>query len=205
MKLSLVVLTPGKTLGKVIPISQPQFLIGRDAQCQMRPASPLISKRHCALIFRGDEVFVRDFNSTNGTLVNDEKVEGERRLNHEDKLTIGPLTLGIVLETGSTPVNMPTPMPPTRSAAHHPDEEAAADLLLALQDEPSTVQETPGSSEQEMPAGSTILDSLTAAADPASENGRPAATKLEQIKKAQADTSSAAQRILDKYIRRPRV
>jgi hypothetical protein len=49
MKLSLVVLTPGKMEGKSIPITLSQFLIGRDPQCHLRPASALVSKRHCAL------------------------------------------------------------------------------------------------------------------------------------------------------------
>ena len=47
MKLSLLVLTPGKMEGKSIPITIPQFVIGRDPQCNLRPASALISKRHC--------------------------------------------------------------------------------------------------------------------------------------------------------------
>ena len=47
MKLSLVVAS-GVHEGKAIPITVPQFVIGRDPQCQLRPASPAISKRHCA-------------------------------------------------------------------------------------------------------------------------------------------------------------
>ena len=111
MKLSLVVLTPGKTLGKVIPISQPQFLIGRDAQCQMRPASPLISKRHCALIQRDGQVFVRDFDSTNGTFVNGEQVKGEIEVHEGDKLKVGPLEFAVKIEA-TVSVNRPTPAPP---------------------------------------------------------------------------------------------
>src|SRR5262249_42642836 len=60
MKLSLIVLTPGKSEGQAIPINLSQFVIGRDAQCHLRPASALISKRHCAVLVRGDKAFVRD-------------------------------------------------------------------------------------------------------------------------------------------------
>ena len=52
MKLSLVVMTPGKMEGKAIAITLPQFVIGRDPQCQLRPASPVISKRHCAILVK---------------------------------------------------------------------------------------------------------------------------------------------------------
>src|SRR5204862_6676264 len=98
MKLSLEVLTPGKGQGKVIPIKLSQFLIGRDPQCHLRPASALISKRHCALIIKGEKVFLRDFDSTNGCFVNDEQVKGERELRQEDRLKIGPLAFIVKLE-----------------------------------------------------------------------------------------------------------
>src|SRR5919108_3604377 len=112
MKLSLVVLTPGKMEGKSIPIKIPQFVIGRDPQCNLRPASALISKRHCALLIRNNRVFIRDFDSTNGTHINNELVKGERELHDQDQLVVGPLLFRVVLET--TPaVSKPTPMPPT--------------------------------------------------------------------------------------------
>src|ERR671934_1307214 len=99
MKLNLVVLTAGKSEGKVIPIPVPEFVIGRDANCHLRPASPLVSKRHCAVLIRGGKAFVRDFNSTNGTFVNDEQVKGERELLNGDRLTVGPLYFAVRLET----------------------------------------------------------------------------------------------------------
>ena len=68
MKLSLVVLTSGKSEGQEIPVPQAQFVIGRDPKCNLRPASPIISKRHCALLIRNGKVFVRDFDSTNAPL-----------------------------------------------------------------------------------------------------------------------------------------
>src|SRR5690348_15369570 len=52
MKLSLLVMTPGKQEGKALEIKLSQFVVGRDPQCHLRPASPLISKRHCAIIQR---------------------------------------------------------------------------------------------------------------------------------------------------------
>jgi predicted component of type VI protein secretion system len=116
MKLSLVVLTEGKQRGKVLNITLAQFLIGRDPQCHLRPASPMISKRHCALIQRDGKAFIRDFDSTNGTLVNDQPVKGETELHHDDQLKVGPLLFSVRLEA-SAPVNRPTPAPPTKSAA----------------------------------------------------------------------------------------
>ena len=67
MKVSLVVMNPGKTQGHAIPITLSQFIIGRDPQCNLRPASPDISKRHCAILIKNGKVTLRDFDSTNGT------------------------------------------------------------------------------------------------------------------------------------------
>jgi predicted component of type VI protein secretion system len=126
MKFGLLVMTAGKQEGKVLEIKLPQFLIGRDPQCHLRPASPTISKRHCALIQRDGKVFVRDFSSTNGTVVNDEPVQGERELHDGDVLKIGPLLFTAKIEAGAAApvktvakatIGRPTPAPPTKGAA----------------------------------------------------------------------------------------
>src|SRR5262245_44973749 len=119
MKLGLLVMTAGKQEGKLLEIKLPQFLIGRDPQCQLRPASPLISKRHCAIIQRDSKVFIRDFDSTNGTFVNDEPVKGERELSHEDMLKIGPIQFQVTLEAGD-PTPAKTPPPPTKASSNTP-------------------------------------------------------------------------------------
>ena len=113
MKLSLVVLTSGPNQGKLLEIKLSQFVVGRDPQCQLRPASPMISKRHCAILQREGKAFVRDFDSTNGTFVNNEPVKGEIELHNGDQLKLGPLLFEVRLEV-SAPVNRPTPPPPTK-------------------------------------------------------------------------------------------
>jgi len=115
MNLSLEVMTDGKQKGKRLSITLPQFVIGRDPQCQLRPASPSISKRHCAILQRDNRVFVRDFDSTNGTFVNERQIKGEIELQQGDQLRIGPILLVVHLESGAQ-VNRPTPPPPTKSA-----------------------------------------------------------------------------------------
>jgi pSer/pThr/pTyr-binding forkhead associated (FHA) protein len=92
MKVNLVVLSEGKANGQKIPITLSQFVIGRDAQCHLRPASAVISKRHCAVLVRDGQVYIRDFNSTNGTFVNDEQV-AERSLRDGDVISLGGLEL----------------------------------------------------------------------------------------------------------------
>jgi predicted component of type VI protein secretion system len=116
MKLSLEVLTEGKQKGKLLPITLTQFLIGRDPQCHLRPASPLISKRHCAVLQRDSKVYVRDFDSTNGTFVNEQPVKGEVELKHKDQLKIGPIAFAVLVDADAM-VDRPTPPPPTKGSA----------------------------------------------------------------------------------------
>src|SRR5207244_2793278 len=97
MKLSLVV-AEGVHKGKAIPIPVTQFVIGRDEGCQLRPSSPAVSKRHCAILVKGSQVFVQDFGSTNGTFINDEPVSGETELKDGDKLVVGPLVFQVQLD-----------------------------------------------------------------------------------------------------------
>ncbi len=98
MKFKLEVLSAGKAEGKSIPITSPQFFIGRDPQCQLRPASPMISKKHCALVVKDGKAYIKDFGSTNGTFVNEEQVKNARQLKNDDILKIGPLEFKVCLE-----------------------------------------------------------------------------------------------------------
>lgn len=98
MKVSLVVAS-GAHEGRVIPLTGAQFLIGRDQQCNLRPASPAISKLHCAVMIRDGKVYVKDFGSTNGTLVNGQNVQNaEVAIEDGAALQVGPLDFTVRVE-----------------------------------------------------------------------------------------------------------
>lgn len=119
MKVSLVVAT-GAHQGKVVPILGNQFVIGRDPQCHLRPASQAVSKQHCAVIIRDENVYLKDFGSTNGTVLNDVIVKDEERvLKNNDSLKVGPLDFTVRIEI-LAPRSDGTPLPdmnPETSAA----------------------------------------------------------------------------------------
>ena len=50
-------------------------VVGRHLWCDVRIASPRISRRHCCLTVSPDEVLVRDLGSTNGTRINGLRVD----------------------------------------------------------------------------------------------------------------------------------
>jgi len=63
-----------------------------------------ISRKHCAIVTKENEVIVRDLNSRNGTFVNEERVAGEAVLLHGDVLRIGTKQFEMQIEqTNSKP------------------------------------------------------------------------------------------------------
>jgi pSer/pThr/pTyr-binding forkhead associated (FHA) protein len=204
MKVSLEVLTPGKMEGKTIGIGVSQFVIGRDPQCNLRPASPLISKRHCLIETRNNQAIVRDFGSTNGTYVNDERVDDEHDLQDEDVLKVGPLEFRVTIETSLAP-SKPTPAPNGTLAHGARVDDAAAELLLGDDDSiPNGAEATIGNDG--IPTGSTVMDVLAPDVPVPSETTQRTggADRERAAKAAQGNTSTAARAILDKYMRRPR-
>jgi pSer/pThr/pTyr-binding forkhead associated (FHA) protein len=114
MGLSLVVLAAGKQHGQVLQVQTPLFLVGRDPRCHLRPASHLLSDRHCAIRQRDGKAFLRDLASTAGTSVNGRPVQGEVELRHGDRLRIMPTT---ARGTPRRPCRLPRRGPLTEGAA----------------------------------------------------------------------------------------
>jgi len=217
MKVNLIVTAAGPNQGRAIPIGGAKFVIGRDPECNLRPASQAISHKHCAVLVRDGKVFVLDLSSTNGTLVNDEVVSGEVEVKHGDRLKLGPLDfkLDIVAtkpKTDSTPLpealkaltpsaaeklkavvaaKEPTPVkiPTTPATDESNEHDSAAAMLLGVDDEPGAIPQ--------VPEGSTVMDLAAVNAD-----GTPVKKADKKKTITGAEMSSTANDILRKYIRR---
>ena len=107
MKISLVVLTAGKMMGKEIPITAAEFRIGKDPSCQLKPASG-VSDKHCAFLVKQGKLFLVDLGSAEGTFVNDNKISAEVELKPKDKVKVGPLLFEVKIEA---PVAAPAAKP----------------------------------------------------------------------------------------------
>lgn len=106
----------GKYQGKLIPLSQKKFLVGREQDCHLRPNSDLVSRHHCVFITDDFAVRVRDLGSTNGTLVNGTAVRGEVVLKPGDRIGIGKLELEFVLRVDTpAPAAEEAPLPAPES------------------------------------------------------------------------------------------
>ena len=84
----------GVRLGTLVPVRGERFLIGRDARCQLRPRSAVVSLFHCVILRTGSRVSVQDLGSTNGTIVNDRCLrQGEMvRVKDGDRLQVAQLS-----------------------------------------------------------------------------------------------------------------
>ncbi len=92
-----LILTGGKSAGREVPVTGPEFLIGRSEECHLRPQSSRVSRRHTMIVVREGYVGVRDLGSSNGTYVNDEKIDDEKELKNGDRLKVGPLEFEVQL------------------------------------------------------------------------------------------------------------
>ncbi len=111
----------GSQAGATWPVVGSTFLIGRHADCGLRIHNPQVSLHHCSVITRGTEVWVRDLDSTNGTFVNGERLDGECRLGIGDVIKAGPAEFEVLQQTtgvirlddrddyNSTQVSLPPP------------------------------------------------------------------------------------------------
>jgi FOG: FHA domain len=118
----------GKQAGSLIALPEGKFLIGREEDCHLRPNSDTVSRHHC--VFTVDEfaVRLRDLGSTNGTLVNGERIRGGVMLNSGDVVSIGKIEFEVLitesaLETVSdlkveteTTIGKPSEQPSTPAA-----------------------------------------------------------------------------------------
>jgi pSer/pThr/pTyr-binding forkhead associated (FHA) protein len=139
MKIGLVVVK-GRPEGMEIPLPVPQFLIGRDPRCNLRPSSEAISKLHCAILVKKEGVFVRDLKSTNGTFVNNDRIFGEIKVKDGDLLRVGPLVLALKVQEDATAAVAP---------ASGTEEDQAVSWLLDY---------TAGAADGELGAKTTIMD-----------------------------------------------
>jgi predicted component of type VI protein secretion system len=110
MKVNLVVTAAGPNQGRAIAVPGAKFLIGRDPHCNLRPASQAVSKQHCAIHVRNGRVYIEDFGSTNGSILNDQPVVGEEEIKDGDQLKIGPLEFQVQILAVPTPADG-TPLP----------------------------------------------------------------------------------------------
>jgi len=129
---------------------EPGATIGREG-CDITLSDPDVSRRHAAIQIVRDEVSIEDLGSTNGTLVNGQRIEERRRLSDGDEIQIGstvwrlraPASATRLVDrpTGATRLTQTTSLRP--SAEPPPEPPAAAPEPPAAAEPPAAGPEPP--------------------------------------------------------------
>jgi pSer/pThr/pTyr-binding forkhead associated (FHA) protein len=110
----LVVLSAGMT-GRTLELKVDKTTIGRVEDNSFQIAEASVSSHHCEVLLRGEEVVVKDLNSTNGTFINGEKIS-ESVLKPGQTLRLGQVDLrleadGVPSAVGAAPAPPSGPGP----------------------------------------------------------------------------------------------
>lgn len=89
----LVVLTEGFA-GTAYELKSERTTVGRLEDNNFQIPEPSVSSHHCEVILKGDEVIIKDLNSTNGTYINDQPI------------TEAPLKPGQILRLGKVELRL---------------------------------------------------------------------------------------------------
>lgn len=88
----------GKAKGKTIQVIGPRFLIGRSAECHLRPLSDEVALRHAELKVVAGIPVIEDLGSEGGTKVNGHTLNSLSSLRNGDLIEIGPLSFTALME-----------------------------------------------------------------------------------------------------------
>ena len=96
---------------KEIPLDEPQLTIGRKPDNDLMIDNPAVSGHHARVVKEEGGFFIEDLGSTNGTFLNDAKVQ-KQKLKNTDRISVGKHSLIFQDETAPSP---PPPPPPKES------------------------------------------------------------------------------------------
>jgi hypothetical protein len=86
----------GKYQGGEFPIAtDKQILVGRSSDLDMVLVEDMVSRKHARIAMQGDQIWIEDLGSTNGTFVNGEKIK-RARLKEGDRVLIGTSILKVI-------------------------------------------------------------------------------------------------------------
>ncbi len=86
----------GKYQGGEFPIAtDKQIIVGRSSDLDMVLVEDMVSRKHAKIAMQGDQIWIEDLGSTNGTFVNGEKIK-RSRLKEGDRVLIGTSILKVI-------------------------------------------------------------------------------------------------------------
>ena len=104
-----LIINPTSGAKKEIPVAGKIVSIGRDPTNDLVLSDAMVSRRHAILERRGEQFVIRDNRSSNGTLVNGDRVVSEQPLRDGDLIAIGSARLLFAAENAG---DAPPPVAP---------------------------------------------------------------------------------------------
>jgi pSer/pThr/pTyr-binding forkhead associated (FHA) protein len=86
-----------------IPIQGSEFLLGRGSDCDLRLRDINISRHHCLIRLRPQEITLVDLGSSNGTFVNGQRVLSQLNLKSGDEIRLAEFRFFVDLGEGFAP------------------------------------------------------------------------------------------------------
>ncbi len=88
-------------------LTEGKTTVGRDPRNNIVINEPSVSADHCDILVNGNEVIVREHGSSNGTWVNNRRIEGQAELKHGQTVRFGNISARLKLDdseedTGAT-------------------------------------------------------------------------------------------------------
>ncbi|MBN1659580.1 MAG: PD40 domain-containing protein [Anaerolineae bacterium] len=94
----------GSQAGTEFPLDQAAVRIGRGSASDIPLTDSQASRQHAEITRSGDQYFIRDTGSTNGTFVNGQRVTGTQPLRPGDEIQIGDTVFSYLLASAVSPV-----------------------------------------------------------------------------------------------------
>ena len=127
MDYQLVVIR-GRSASQVLKLGDGITTVGRSEGCTLRIRSSQVSRKHCEIFEKKGLLLVKDLGSSNGTIVNGKKVEGQRVVEPGDVLLIGSVKLRVA-KAGEV---IATPAAAAKPSGPKPADTAVAEAALGL-------------------------------------------------------------------------
>jgi EAL domain-containing protein (putative c-di-GMP-specific phosphodiesterase class I) len=121
---------PGKEPER-IELSRLPFTLGRNESCDYQILSSRVSREHAELVREAGVLIIRDLKSTNGTIVNGQRID-EHRLVDGDLVVIADVQLSYRSNRAESVRKTVTQVMDHNDSAESPEDDAAGDLIHAV-------------------------------------------------------------------------
>ncbi len=86
------IILAGSNLGRMFRIEGDEVILGRSSNASVRLEDDGISRSHAKVVMRGDDLWIEDLGSQNGTFINGERITAQA-LRDGDKIQVGATTI----------------------------------------------------------------------------------------------------------------